>query len=230
MKFFLAFYLFSTPLIYSMHFDIPAIKEASQKGRASQEYIRRLKEKFLKHFDYDLHISYATKNPDDWKSTIIKRFVETVMQRSFVIRNPDFEKHFKKLYKNPEAVNHLWSPAGRKLNQALAVDKDAREALRSILADRALMTYILRGTSDQPLLMRPEFDQEWSKIRRDIKEKETVSFKIGEALFSNVRLTCKEWAKIEPFIEADESNFKNNKSLLPTQQQYDEALLAWFSH
>lgn len=208
---FLIVVCFAISSLNAMEFDIPILRDIKEQNKATQEYRRQLLLNCMEHFKYLLRISYATKNPDDWKSIIIKRFVETVVERALVIRNPDLEKQFKKLYKNPEAVNNLWSPAGRKLNHSLAIDKDAREALRSVLADRSLITYILKGTSDQPLITRPEFDQEWSAIQREIKEEETVSSKI-DAHLCNVRLTGKECAKIQPFIKADEkSNRKENK-------------------
>ena len=117
--------------------------------------MRQLLMNYMDYFNYPLQIHYATQNPKDDKSTIIKRFVETVVERAFIIRNPDLEKQFKKLYKNPQALDISWNPLSCKLRRSLAVKKEADEALRSVLANRSLITYILRGISDQPWLADP---------------------------------------------------------------------------
>ena len=48
-------------------------------------------------------------------------------------------------------------------------ERVAHEAVRSVLAERRLLTFIIKGTVDQPWLVRPEFDQQWKAIRSEIK-------------------------------------------------------------
>lgn len=169
-KFLLIALCSSQMCLNAMEFDIPAVKDAQEKDEVTKDYFQRLEVQYRKHFNYDLQISYAIENPQDEKSAVIKRFTETVIGRAFLIRSPHLEQHFKKLHKNSQAQNNRWGLLGRKLHQSLRIGKECEEALRSTLADRRLITYILRGTYDQPWIIRPEFDQEWSKIRNDIKE------------------------------------------------------------
>lgn len=172
---FLVVVCFTISSLNAMEFDIPTLRDTQEQDEATQKYRQQLLINYEKHFRYPLQINYANENPEDDKSAIIKRFVETVVERAFVIRNPDLEKHFKKLHKNSQALDISWNPLAYKLRGSLAVKKDADEALRSVLADRSLITYILRGTTDQPWITRPEFDQEWSAIRKDIKEEEIAN-------------------------------------------------------
>lgn len=151
--------------LIAMELNIPTVKDAADKGSRAQEYVHELKIKYMNHFNPELGLSYAIDNPKDWKTPIIIRFAETVIERALVLRDPHLQRKFNALHKKKDTKSWLY-------HNVLRVDVESKEASRSVLADRQLITYILRGTKDQPWIVRPEFDQEWSAIRREIKEEE----------------------------------------------------------
>lgn len=94
---------------------------------------------------------------------VITRLVTTVINRAFVLQNPAMKKRFCKSFNNPKIM------CDETYDIIQLDERVAHEAVRSVLAERRLLTFIIKGTVDQPWLVRPEFDQQWKAIRSEIK-------------------------------------------------------------
>ncbi len=154
---------FSCVSLSAMKLNLPSGDPNLTKSEAV--YYRELENSLIDYFHNTFCIDFVDSHPDDPVITpFINRLIETVVNRTLLLQNPQTKKKFCKLYANPKTVLNA-------LDLTTHVDKKiAQEALRSVLADRRLITNIVRGTYDQPWLVRPEFDQIWSTLREEIRE------------------------------------------------------------
>jgi hypothetical protein len=123
------------------------------------EYNYLLEAKLIKFFNVKFGIDFDRTQKND---PIIARLVKTVINRAFVLQNPAMKKRFCKSFNDPK-VETTSAHYLIELDEAIA-----NEAARSVLAERRLLTYIMKGHYSQPWVVRPEFDQELKAIRIEL--------------------------------------------------------------
>lgn len=142
----------------AMEQELPSLINGIKPDEVEYNYV--LESKLITFFNVKFGIDFdRAKEIDKENDPVIARLVKTVINRAFVLQNPALKKSFCKLYNNPKTeittAHHL-----------IAVDENiANEAARSVLAERRLLTYIMKGHYNQPWVVRPEFDQELKAIR-----------------------------------------------------------------
>jgi hypothetical protein len=140
----------------AMQFDLPS--SARDLSDAERAFYSAFESKLINFFNTKLGIDFARPKKND---PMIERLIVTAINRAFVLQNPIVKKRFCKLFNNPKT----------RLNSSDLIDVDktiANEAVRSILAERRLLTYIAKGTYAQPWLVRPEFDKQFKKRRVEL--------------------------------------------------------------
>lgn len=144
--------------IGAMEQELPSLINGIKPDEVEYNYL--LEAKLITFFNVKFGIDFdRAKEIDKENDPVIARLVKTVINRAFVLQNPAMKKCFCKSFNNPKTeiaeAHHL-----------IAVDENiANEAARSVLAERRLLTYIMKGHYNQPWVVRPEFDQELKAIR-----------------------------------------------------------------
>lgn len=131
---------------------------ADQIGQDEIAYARLLETRSIAYLNGKLGIKFSKFGMND---PMIARLVTTVVKRIFILQDPNVKKRFCTLLNNPKTQDYTLQEF--QINVAIA-----DEALRSVLADRRLQTYIAKGTYDQPWMVRPEFDQLLKKKRAEL--------------------------------------------------------------
>lgn len=158
--------------------DCKLPSEQKDLTEAERVYYELLESKYKKYFEILLCSEFARSNPYDSEITpIINRFEQAVLYRALLLHNPHTVKNFCRLFKNKKTKLNAYD--------YIYVDRsNADEALRSVLADRRLITFIAKGEKyNGPLLVRPQWDQHWKMLREEMAE--ITSEEINEKSSSN---------------------------------------------
>lgn len=142
----------------AMEQELPSLINGIKPDEVEYNYV--LESRLISFFNVKFGIDFdRSKEIDKENDPVIARLVKTVINRAFALQNPALKKSFCKVYNNPKieiAEAHHY----------IVVDENiANEAARSVLAERRLLTYIMKGHYNQPWVVRPEFDQELKAIR-----------------------------------------------------------------
>lgn len=157
MRFTLLLSFFCIPLC-AMEQKLPSMINGIKSDEVHYNYL--LEAKLISYYNKKFSINFDRAENND---PIIARLVTTVINRAFILQNPALKKRFCKSFNNPKSLLNATYDIIQ-LDEAIA-----DEAARSVLAERRLLTFIIKGTVDQPWLVRPEFDQQWKAIRSEIK-------------------------------------------------------------
>lgn len=139
--------------LYAMEQELPSRINGIKSDEVEYNYL--LETKLINFFNVKFGINFDRASDND---PVIARLVKTAINRAFVLQDSAIKKRFCKLYNNPKTA--LNAP-----DLVVVDERIATEAARSILAERHLLTYIMKGHYNQPWVVRPEFDQELKAIR-----------------------------------------------------------------
>lgn len=144
--------------IGAMEQELPSRINGIKSDEVEYNYV--LESKLIKLFNVKFGIDFdRAKEIDKENDPVIARLVKTVINRAFVLQNPAMKKRFCESFNNPRTEIVA-------AHDLIVVDENTvNEAARSVLAERRLLTYIMKGHYNQPWVVRPEFDQELKAIR-----------------------------------------------------------------
>lgn len=120
---------------------------------SQRDMLQGVEDSLIGYINIKLGINYS--KDERRVDPLFARLVKTVVNRVCVLQDP-------------EVTSTLMNKERLELSEMRKVNWIINEAVRSVLAERDQLTYIAKGHTRQPWMMRPEFDQLLKKRRTEL--------------------------------------------------------------